>query len=399
MVFAGRSLPMNMAFLHSEKEHPRLPYTFYFYPVCLLILTGLGSCLYLGIVHFRNYTDLSFASICALSRSINCDTVAQSSYSILLSLPVAVWGFFAFLFFGLLLVNTRGQRNMGLWWLIFGFGLVCCGVSLYYGYLSAQQIHSYCIFCLLCYLCYFAITFMAFIVIRRFHIPIGALVKSGGSCLWSRSNQFLLVILFGSLMLIQWKMPHYWEFSQGPILSTVSTGQTETGAHWLGASHPRLTIEEYSDYMCFQCGKMHIFLRSLVNKYPDKIRLIHHNFPMDHLFNPLVKQPFHVGAGQMALLALYAGSKDKFWETNDELYRIMREDKSDGIDLQALAARVGLPRDEIAQAFSNPDYLRFLSNDIQQGLQHQITSTPSYVINGKVYTGIIPLEIFSELDL
>lgn len=101
----------------------------------------------------------------------------------------------------------------------------------------------------------------------------------------------------------------------------------------------------------------------------------------------------------MALLALYAGSKDKFWETNDELYRIMREDKPDGIDLQALAARVGLPRDEIAQAFSNPDYLRFLSNDIQQGLQHQITSTPSYVINGKVYTGIIPLEIFSELDL
>ncbi len=119
---------------------------------------------------------------------------------------------------------------------------------------------------------------------------------------------------------------------------------------------------------------------------------------MDHLVNPLVKQPFHVGAGQMALLALYAGSKDKFWEMNDELYRIIREGKPDGIDLQTLADRMGLPREEIVQAFSNPEYLRLLSNDIQQGLQHHITSTPSYVINGKVYTGTIPPEIFNELE-
>ncbi len=120
-----------------------------------------------------------------------------------------------FFFSACSLVNTRGQRNMGLWWLIFGLGLACCAVSIYYGYVSAQKIHSYCIFCLLCYLCYFAITFLAFIVIRRFHIPLGGLVKTGGSCLRSRSNLLLLATLLGSLMLLQWKLPHYWEFSQG----------------------------------------------------------------------------------------------------------------------------------------------------------------------------------------
>lgn len=286
---------------------------------------------------------------------------------------------------------------MDLWWLTFGLGLACCAVSIFYGYVSAQKIHSYCIFCLLCYLCYFSITFMAFIIIRRFHIPPGSLLKSSGSYFRARSNLLVLATLLGSLILFQWKLPHYWEFPQHPIPSTVSTGQTATGAHWIGASHPTITIEEYADYMCFQCGKMHIFLRNLVNRHPEELRLIHHNYPMDHLFNPLVKQPFHVGAGQMALLALYAGSKNKFWEMNDELYRIVREDKPDGIDLKPLADRIGLPRKEIALAFSSPEYLRLLSNDIQQGLQHRITSTPSYVINGKVYPGTIPLEILSKL--
>jgi uncharacterized membrane protein len=397
MISAETSQSLETTSLHPQKKHPRLPYPLYFYPACFLIVIGLGSCLYLGIVHFRNYTDLGFASICALSKSINCDTVAQSPYSILLSLPVAIWGIFVFLLFGLLIINTRRQRNMGLWWLTFGLGIVCCTVSIFYGYVSAQKIHSYCIFCLICYICYFAITFLAFIVIRRFHISPNALIKTGVSSLRSCGNLLVLTTLLGSFTLFQWKLPHYWEFSPHPIPRTVATGQTITGAHWIGASNPKLTIEEYADYMCFQCGKMHIFLRNLVNEHPNDIRLIHHNYPMDHLFNPLVQQPFHVGAGLMALLAICAGNKDKFWEMNDELYRIFREGKQESIDVQALADRINLPKEEISQAFSDPEYLRLLNEDIRQGLLHRISSTPSYIIDGKVYTGTIPLEIFSNL--
>ena len=65
---------------------------------------------------------------------------------------------------------------------------------------------------------------------------------------------------------------------------------------------------------------MHYYLRELMNSYPDKIKLVHRNFPMDHQYNPIVKEPYHTGSGKLALLALYAAEKNKFWEMNDLLY-------------------------------------------------------------------------------
>jgi protein-disulfide isomerase len=312
-------------------------------------------------------------------------------------MPVAFWGLLAFLSFALLVGNTRGQRAMGLWWVIFGFGLLCSIISLYYGYIAAHTIHSYCIFCLLCYLCYFAITFYAFIIVRRYHIPLGICGRDCKNFLYLQINRMLLAILLSSFLLLYWKIPPYWQLTYNPTATTVATGRTETGAHWIGASDPELTIEEYADYMCFQCGKMHYFLRNLVNSYPDKIRLVHHHFPIDHQYNPLVKEPFHVGAGQMALLAIYAGTQNKFWEMNDELYHIMREKHQDSLDLKDLADRVGLSQEEITQAFTNPEHLQSLAKDIEQGLQQQISSTPSYVISGKVYAGTIPTETLNKI--
>ena len=45
---------------------------------------------------------------------------------------------------------------------------------------------------------------------------------------------------------------------------------------------------EFTDYQCFQCRKMHYYLRKLVARYPDKIRITHCSFPMDQEFNPLL---------------------------------------------------------------------------------------------------------------
>ena len=75
------------------------PYGCYTVPVLLLVLAGLADTLYLAWSHYKNYTDLTFSSFCALSRAINCDTVSQSPWSILWGLPLAHWGFFAYALF------------------------------------------------------------------------------------------------------------------------------------------------------------------------------------------------------------------------------------------------------------------------------------------------------------
>ena len=56
---------------------------------------------------------------------------------------------------------------------------------------------------------------------------------------------------------------------------------------------------------------MHYFLRHIIAKNPDKLQLVHKHFPMDHAFNPLIKTALHVGAGRIALLAIYAAKNSK----------------------------------------------------------------------------------------
>ena len=102
------------------------------------------------------------------------------------------------------------------------------------------------------------------------------------------------------------------------------SGVNDEGHPWIGAENPELTIEEFTDYQCFQCKKMHFFLRRLVAQHPDKIRLVHRNYPLDHELNPIVvSQPYHVGSGKMALVANAAGISGKFWEMNDLLFGLV----------------------------------------------------------------------------
>ena len=144
--------------------------------------------------------------------------------------------------------------------------------------------------------------------------------------------------------------PPYWEFHPPRADAAIPAGVTAEGHPWIGAEHPVLEITEFTDYQCFQCRKMHLYLRELIARYPDKIRLVHRNYPMDHEFNPIVKEPFHSGSGRMALLAIHAAASGSFWELNDLLFdravgegRIRLEDLAagTGIDQRLLSAALG----------------------------------------------------------
>lgn len=390
----------SFAMFSDAKTEARLPYKFYLTPVLLFIAIGTASCLYLATVHYRNYVDLNYASICAISKAINCDTVAQSPYSILFGLPLAHWGAFGFTLLCLMVFNTKDQLGLPLWWIVFALGLTGSFVSVYYGYISSIKIDSYCIFCLVCYLCIFSITFLSFIIIRRFNIQLNLtpIWESTRDSLLRKINIWILCILCFSNVTLQLFLPHYWEFSLMTSGSDVATGVTDDGHPWIGATNPTLIIDEYSDYQCFQCSKMHNFLRLLTIEHANSLRLVHHNYPMDHLVNPLVQKPFHVGAGYMALLAIYAAEKGKFWEANDELFRQVRLGKEEGLNIKELANKTGLPVQSLQTALRDVTLQNKLFIDIRQGMQLGITGTPAFVIDGQVYMGAIPMDILEKLS-
>ena len=175
----------------------------------------------------------------------------------------------------------------------------------------------------------------------------------------------------------------------------VPSGVTAEGHAWIGAEQPVLEITEFTDYQCFQCRKMHFYLRELVARYPDKIRLAHRNYPMDHEFNPIVKEPFHSGSGRMALLAIHGAASGAFWELNDLLFE--RAGSGGPNPPRGLAAETGIDQRLLSAALAHEPYRAHLLRDIREGMKLGIVGTPSYLIDGKVYEGAIPPEVLQPV--
>lgn len=377
------------------------PHTYRLYSaiVTFSTLSGAAVSLYLTRTHYKSHTDATYASFCVISQTINCDTVAQSSWSIFFGLPVAVWGVFGYLLFILLLIPTykNSPIRISTWSLLTLLGFIFSIISIYFGYISAKKIHSYCILCVSSYIVSFILFFFSWIMHRRFgnNTLITNIKKSVRYLYANTTNKIIYSLFLIAIIVTKVTIPHYWQYVPPPMEENVLNGVTEQGRPWIGAEFPKLTIEEYTDYQCFQCYKTHYTLRQLITKYPDTIRLVHHHYPMDHEVNSVVvPEPFHVGSGKMAQLAIYAVSKKRFWETNDLLYEIGRNKQT--FDIKTVAEKTDIPVEELAWALESKQVKEILRYDIWQGMKLGITGTPAFVIQDKVYTGMIPMEILKE---
>jgi predicted DsbA family dithiol-disulfide isomerase len=256
-------------------------------------------------------------------------------------------------------------------------------------------IGSYCILCIALYAVNLLLLFFSWIVRRRFNC--GPFFHALGEDLRHLSlsrplNAIALCGLLAAFVGVKTSYPAYWLFHPVPLPARISTGVTPEGRPWIGAENPVLEIIEFADYQCFQCKKMYYHLRELIAKYPEKIRLVHAHYPMDHEFNPMVKDPFHIGSGKMALLTVYAAAEGKFWDVHDLLYQWAGH--RDEIDLRELASQTGLPADRLAESTENRRFREKLVADIRYGMEHAVQATPSYLIEGKMYPGTIPPEVF-----
>ncbi len=375
--------------------------TFLWLAALLLAVTGLLVALYSAHSHYQNYTDPLYSSFCAISKAINCDTVAQSPWSILFAIPVAWWGVLFHVFF-LFILLTADRRNLVAWQGFFFVMLIASAVTLVLAGISITQIKSLCLVCLVTYAITFALTYTCWIGKRRCQ-EAAAQGAEGFSTTFRRQdalrNHSIAAGVFClSLLLLYGLMPRYWLLSPAQAdISNLPQGLTEDGHPWIGAEKPEITIEQFSDYQCFQCNKMYFLLRQLLAAHPDSLRLVHRHYPLDHKVNSIiVPDPFHEGSGDLAKIAILAALRNKFWQTNDLLYALMRN-KVQEIPLQKIADKTGLDVNELAASLTHPDIAELLRRDIWQGMKLGITGTPAFLIDGQVYQGSIPPEILKKI--
>ncbi|HEY3449548.1 MAG TPA: vitamin K epoxide reductase family protein [Myxococcales bacterium] len=357
----------------------------------VLCLVGLAVAADLTSIHFNVHTNPRYQSFCAISKEVNCDTVALSDWSVFLGLPVSIWGLFGYLAMGAVAAWGLFRRSLGrgLMLLLASFSVV---VSVALLVVSKLVIQSMCLMCIGSWMVNLTLFGFALLAVRK--VGAVAALKEDARALASQPGLTItLVVLALTALGGTWTLyPRYWEQS-GPIgPGTLETGVDESGSPWIGARSPQLVIEEYSDYQCPFCSGAHRKLRELVGARADRVRLVHKNYPLDQACNPVIKGSFHDFACQRAKAAVCAGEQGKFWEMNDLLFLGQRKP---GLDVEALAAKLGLDAGKFAACLESQTVAEHLQADLSQAGKHAIKGTPSYVVGGELQIGQLSAQ---ELD-
>jgi protein-disulfide isomerase len=278
---------------------------------------------------------------------------------------------------------------------------VALGFSLYsivLGMISTWLIQSFCILCIVLYGINFLLLYFTWLSRKRFDSDLyGRALKKDIQFLSEKRKPvaIALVPFLAAVILIWTFFPVYWYFEPPPIRADLPHGITADGHPWIGAEDAGLVITEYADYLCFQCNKMHYYLRNLINRYPGKLKIVHRHFPMDPQVNPLLTKKVHEGAGTLAIFALYAASQGKFWQMNDHLFATARTAGS--IDVTALANTVGLDPEGLQRSLKDPVLWQKLRSDLTDGFKLGVSGTPTFVVNGRLYEGQLPPKVFSQI--
>jgi protein-disulfide isomerase len=149
-----------------------------------------------------------------------------------------------------------------------------------------------------------------------------------------------------------------------------------------GQAQAPVTIIEFSDLQCPFCASVTPTLRELMKQYPDQVRWVFKNFPLD----------FHADSPLAHSAALAAERQGKFWEMHDLIFANQRNLKRD--NLLAEARSLNLDMDRFTADLDSADVKKQLEADKREGQGLGVNGTPAFFINGKSLSGAMPMEQF-----
>ncbi len=369
--------------------------------IAFLVLCTVGACFSADLLrlHVKIHTDPDYHSYCAISEAVDCETVAQSAYALFAGLPVALWALLGYLGMGVLAIwGLRARLPTRSWplGLLFWLAAFSVGVSVVLGLVSLLVIRSACIVCAGIYLINAALLIVAGLELRKLKEgPLTSFVADARALAANRGAVVYGGLVVAAVMGLLWlAVPPYWElkFPAGP--GGLPVGETAEGSPWIGASRPTLEIVLFSDYQCPFCQRGQDAIRNLISEFPEKVRLVHRNYPLDPECNASLRQAFHPYACAYAKLAHCAGEQGRFWEANDYLYRHGR--RLTAVDPGELARAVGLDVAELRDCLNDPATQLFIEQEVAVGRELRIIATPTFVVDGRTYRGRIPPEIIQR---
>lgn len=158
------------------------------------------------------------------------------------------------------------------------------------------------------------------------------------------------------------------------------------GSPSLGPQDAPVTIIEFSDFQCPYCQLWHqqVFGRIMAN-YPGQVRFVYRDLPI----------PGHPEAAPAAEAAHCAGEQGVYWGYHDALfsgrYGLGRT------AYEAYAGELGLDTISFINCLDDRRYLEKVNADYRDAMRLGISSTPTFIINGRIIIGALPFEDFKAV--
>jgi protein-disulfide isomerase len=143
-----------------------------------------------------------------------------------------------------------------------------------------------------------------------------------------------------------------------------------------GPAEALVTIVAFSDFECPFCARASEPLLEVVDDFQPDVRLVFKHYPL----------PFHPLAMPAAKAAWAAHQQQAFWEMHDWLFR---EGAKSWPQAPRQALALGLDPDRLRDAMLSPEAEAVIRKDQAAGRAIGINSTPSFVVNGHHYSGVL----------
>jgi len=153
----------------------------------------------------------------------------------------------------------------------------------------------------------------------------------------------------------------------------------------LGTAEAKVTIYEFTDFLCPACKDLQTDLTSLEKFYGNKIRVVFKGLAIT--IHPQTRP---------ALEAAYcAAEQNAFWQYKDLLFQepnILNE-----LKFREYASLLNLNLDSFNQCLTDKKYESLINQNISQAVSLQITSVPTLYINSQKVEGFLNYETIKKL--
>ncbi len=145
-----------------------------------------------------------------------------------------------------------------------------------------------------------------------------------------------------------------------------------SGSPTKGPDDAPVTVVEWADFECPACRAAEPMVESMLEKYPNRVRLVFKNFPL----------AVHENAEKAARAAVAADLQGKFWQMHDALFK--KEPPLSVPALERLAKGIdGLDYDKWKADLESEKVADAVARDRKQGEKVELTGTPTIFINGR----------------